>query len=106
MTQRRKILDTACKLTGGDRDASYGTPITNMQDTARFWDAYLLSKGVCLVGSNGEPVTFSGEDVANMMVLLKMARMGASYKEDNYVDAAGYTAIAGECAQFERPPED
>lgn len=101
-TQRKHILDTAAKLTGGDRDASYGSPLTNMKDTARLWDAYLLSKGVFIVDGDGEPVLFSGEDVANMMVLLKMARMGASLKEDNYVDAAGYMAIAGECAAFER----
>jgi hypothetical protein len=34
-----------------------------------------------------------------MMVLLKMARSnnGWPYHEDNYVDAAAYAAIAGEC---------
>jgi hypothetical protein len=33
-----------------------------------------------------------------MMVLLKMARSDAEgYHEDNYVDAAAYAAIAGEC---------
>jgi hypothetical protein len=35
-------------------------------------------------------------DVANMMILVKIARsMYGDYHEDNFVDAAGYAALAG-----------
>ena len=38
-------------------------------------------------------------DVATMMVLLKIARTQAgSHNVDDYVDACGYAAIAGEIA--------
>jgi hypothetical protein len=51
------------------------------------WTAYL-----------DREVVITAEDVAWMMVLLKMARSGADgYHEDNYIDAAAYAAIAGEC---------
>ena len=39
------------------------------------------------------------EDVAWMMTMLKAARALGGYHEDNYVDAAAYAAIAGECAK-------
>ena len=68
-----------------------------MQDTAHLWSTYLRSRGVD-IPLNG----LSGEDVANMMALLKIARTGASHKEDNYIDAATYLAIAGECSEQER----
>ena len=39
------------------------------------------------------------EDVANMMALLKIARTQAGqHNPDDYVDACGYSAIAGEIA--------
>ena len=37
------------------------------------------------------------EDVANLMTLLKIARtQGGKFNIDNFVDACGYAAIAGE----------
>jgi hypothetical protein len=35
--------------------------------------------------------------MAWIMLLLKVARSSTGYKHDNYVDAAAYAAIAGEC---------
>ena len=41
----------------------------------------------------------TGADAANMMELLKIARRKAgAHNPDDYVDAAGYAAIAHECA--------
>lgn len=97
MTKRLDILDEAHRLTGGDRAASYGAPVPNMQETATMWSSYLRTRGV--------EVDLTGEDVANLMVLLKMARTGATHKEDNYVDGAAYMAIAGECSFAERGEE-
>ena len=92
--KRIEILDTAKAMTGGNRDKDYGSPVQNMQETGALWTAYLATRG--------HHVHITGEDVANMMVLLKMARMGQMHKDDNYVDASAYQAIAGECSEFER----
>jgi hypothetical protein len=51
---------------------------------ANYWTVY---KGV----------EFSANDVGVMMALLKIARIQSGQrKDDNYVDAAGYLACAGE----------
>lgn len=84
---RLHILARAAEVTGGERHDSYGPVEPNLQRIANLWMAYL-----------GPGALLSAEDVAWMMVLLKMARSGAhGYHEDNYVDAAAYAAIAGEC---------
>lgn len=47
-------------------------------------------------------------DAANMMILLKIARQQAQTKinPDNYIDVAGYSALAGEIATTYRPDEE
>jgi hypothetical protein len=45
----------------------------------------------------------TAEDVAWLNVLQKMARtFNGSSKPDTYIDAATYSAIAGECAEEKR----
>lgn len=44
---------------------------------------------------------FTPRKVAELMLLLKMARIINSPTEDSYVDAIGYAAIAGELAGIE-----
>jgi hypothetical protein len=84
---RLRILARAAEVTGGERQDSYGPVEQNLQRIADLWTAYL-----------DREVVITAEDVAWMMVLLKMARSSAhGYHEDNYVDAAAYAAIAGEC---------
>jgi len=84
---RLRIPARAAEVTGGDRQDSYGPVKMNLQRIADLWTAYL-----------DREVVITAEDAAWMMVLLKMARSGADgYHEDNYVDAAAYAAIAGEC---------
>lgn len=92
---REGILNTSKHLTCGDRNASYGPPYDNLSDCANLWEAYLKSKGDCAVH-------LTAEDVAWMMTLVKMTRSFApGYHRDNYVDAAAYAAIAGECREIE-----
>lgn len=98
---RVRILEDGKTITQGDRNRDYGSPVPNMRETAELWDAYLKSRGVRL-WREGAHAAFSGEDVANMMALMKLARTGVRHKEDNYVDAAVYLAIAGECSEAER----
>ena len=90
---RVQTLETAIKLTAGDRNRAYGPPHGNLSDCALLWDAYLaIRKGAQI----------DAEAVAWMNVLQKIARsVQPGYHPDNYTDAAAYSAIAGECREIE-----
>ena len=95
---RIEYLETAAKLTSGDRDKEYGSPYINLSDCALLWSAYLHGK---YGGETVDPLQFNltAEDVAWFNVLQKMARTFSGIpKSDTYIDAAAYSAIAGECA--------
>jgi hypothetical protein len=64
-----------------ERGKDYGPPERNLGRTAALWSAYL-----------GFHV--SAEQVAVCMSLVKISRMAASYKADNYLDAKAYLEIA------------
>lgn len=50
----------------------------------------------CIKYSVGIDTAVCARDVANMMVLLKVARNKASWHRDNWVDIAGYAACGAE----------
>jgi hypothetical protein len=90
---RVQTLETAIKLTAGDRNKAYGPPHRNLSDCALLWDAYLAIR-------NGAQL--DAEAVAWMNVLQKIARSAQpGYHPDNYTDAAAYSAIAGECREID-----
>jgi hypothetical protein len=94
---RAEILATASKLTTGDRNKSYGEPYLNMLNFACLIEGYLQARGV--------EIDVTAEDAAWIMVLAKMARTvnpSTPHHPDNYIDAAAYAAIAGECSGQER----
>lgn len=81
---RSKILEKAKKAICEDRNAQYGEPEDNFANVAQLWSDYM-------------DVDFTPHDVGVMMALLKIGRIkGGARKEDNYIDAAGYIACAGE----------
>lgn len=81
---RQELLDTAAKITKGDREKNYGSPEDNFGRIAELWSTYL-----------GWDV--SASDVAAMMVLMKVARIAHDPKHiDSWVDIAGYAACGGE----------
>ena len=93
---RVRFLRTAIKLTTGDRDKEYGKPWDNLTDCAQLFEAYLNAK-------HGAELHLTAEDAAWLNVLQKMARtFSGNVKEDTYIDAAAYAAIAGECAIEEK----
>lgn len=101
---RVQTLETAIKLTGGDRNKSYGPPFDNLSDCAALWNAYINTKWGCIeVTADGSyRVNLKAEDVAWMMTLVKTARsFQDGYHPDNYTDAAAYSAIAGECREIQ-----
>lgn len=88
----RQVLATALNLIGGDRATDYGGMWENHENIAQLWNGYLHNMDGFL----------SAEDVANMMELLKIARRKlGTLKKDNYIDGAGYAAVAFECAKEE-----
>jgi hypothetical protein len=88
---RETYLAEASKLTGGDRNAAYGPPHQNLTHMATMVTAYLIGK------YNLGSFFLDSEDMAWIMVMAKMSRTVATAKADNYIDAAAYAAIAGEC---------
>ena len=88
-----KILEQTTKLISTDREAKHGDKIQNHSNIGRLWSSYLQNKTQLTIN-------ILPEDVANMMALLKIARTQAGqHNIDDYVDACGYSAIAGEIAE-------
>lgn len=83
---RADILDTAKDYVTRDRAATHGGAERNFGLIAAYWSAHL-----------DHPV--SATDVAVMMTLLKLARIGSNpAHQDNWIDGAGYLACGGELA--------
>jgi hypothetical protein len=99
-TKAGEILETARQLVDGDRARTHGDKVDNHVCIAELWNAYLRLQlrhaGVDIPGVIVDPI-----DVATMMILLKVARTvsGGEHNLDNYIDAAGYAAVAGEIAE-------
>ena len=87
------ILYKTKSLLSEDREKSHGNKIINHENIARLWTGYLQNKfKLALI--------ILPEDVATLMALLKIARTQAGeHNLDDYVDACGYSAIAGEIAE-------
>lgn len=75
------ILDEAKEIIYGDREKTYGSPAKNLNMIAELWGAY-------------HGVLFTAEDVCNMMILLKVARLANDPKHrDSQIDLCGYAAL-------------
>ncbi len=101
--ERDKILEAARACVCGEREAQYGSPKTNFEAIGLLWGVYLNAAHpdyAKYLPYNG----ISAEDVANMMALLKVARIATGKAGvDNFVDLAGYAALAGEIATATTP---
>lgn len=79
------VLQEAQRLVYGDREAAYSHPFDDFQRIARMWSGYL------------DGVKITPQDVAQLMVLLKVARVRVDVvhnrrpKRDTLVDIAGYS---------------
>ena len=87
-----KVLDAA-KATVADRGTAYGGVEDNFGRIARLWSAHLLNR-------TGTIFTFTPDDVAQMMVLMKVARLENQPNHlDSWTDIAGYAACGAEITQ-------
>ena len=85
---RSGILEEASSLISGERHEEYGDAKGNFEKIAGYWNAHL-----------GLVNFISAQDVAAMMVLLKVSRLqGEEPQIDTYIDICGYAAIGGEIA--------
>lgn len=82
-THRLEALRAAQSAINGNRDTAYGSPEDNFQRIAQLWSMYLRRE-------------LAATDVANMMILLKIARSMHSLHDDAWVDIIGYAACGYE----------
>lgn len=82
---RQVMLEEAADIISGQRDAQYGGPEDNFGRIAKIWSVVL-------------GIDISREDVAMMMVGLKVARFAnkSGFQADTWVDIAGYAACGYE----------
>lgn len=87
---RVAALREAAGLISGDRDKQYGGPEENFTRIAKIWSVIL-----------GQEVL--AEDVAMMMIGLKVARYAAKsgFQPDTWVDIAGYAGCGYEVGSVE-----
>ena len=88
---KEEILAKAKDLISNDRNESHGDAFKNHAEIVEFWNIFLDSKLQPMA-------SITAKDVAIMMILLKISRsnQGKKFNLDNFVDMAGYSAIAGE----------
>lgn len=99
---RVQILNEGAALTTGERSAMYGEAYQNMRHMAGMLTAYFIN--LISEPDSMNCYIFTAEDAAQIMVLAKLSRTAnrtAPFHKDNYVDAATYTAIAGECREIQ-----
>jgi hypothetical protein len=92
-TIRGRVLDEARQLTTGDRNVTYGPPDADFARTAGMLNSLFSHK----LSSPLLP-----QDVAKIVMCIKLSRSVWNEKRDNYVDLAGYAACGWECVELER----
>lgn len=87
--ERADILERAKTLITGQRQEDYGDAKESFSRIARLWSAYLVN------------LPISPEDVAVMMMLLKVSRLlGSNFQHlDSWTDAIGYLALGAELSE-------
>jgi hypothetical protein len=91
-TTRGAVLLEARQLITGDRNKTYGSPTENFKNIAELLNIQFAHK-------LKPDAAFNAVDVAVIMLQVKLARMIAQPKRDNFVDLAGYAACAWQCQE-------
>jgi hypothetical protein len=86
--EQPSVLQEAHTIIYGEREKTYGAPGKNLETIAAFWTNFLGARGLLCS-------SLSPEDVAHMMILLKVARLANDpYHRDSLVDVCGYAALS------------
>ena len=88
---RVQALREAATIIAGDRDVQYGGPEENFTRIAKIWSVIVDAE-------------ISPEDVAMMMVGLKVARYASKsgFQPDTWIDIAGYAGCGYEVGSVEK----
>lgn len=87
------LLQEALNIVTGARRQAYGNPEDNFATIAALWHPYLVRRGFIVPEQKLTP-----GDVAAMMVLMKVARLGETPgHKDSWLDIAGYAACGHRC---------
>ena len=89
-------LDEAKKLVHGDRAKDYMHPAVDYGCTATMWRALMQRR-------YGIDVPLTPDFACLMMVAVKLSREAGKHKDDNLIDAAGYTECAAMCLEKDKP---
>jgi hypothetical protein len=82
--ERGEILDEAKRLTHGDRNKNYGSPVVNHTRIAKLWSVWLEHE-------------ITPAQAAMCLALVKVARLIETPDHlDSFIDGAAYFSIAGE----------
>lgn len=91
------ILERAAAIVDGDREQTYGDPGKNLRTIADLWDSWLLARGYSGPG-------LTTDDVAALMVLLKIARLANDPTHlDSATDACGYLRLMERVQEAGKP---
>lgn len=102
MSDKTAVTTEAHGLIRGERAKTYGPPHYNFEVIADLWNGYITArirklqrKDLSQTGQVPRYGFLDGNDVANLMSLLKVAReaTGQGYHRDSTVDIIGYQAI-------------
>jgi hypothetical protein len=93
--KRGELLAEAERIVNGARNVQYGDPNDDFKSTAALWTTHLLR----VEKRTGAAWQLEPHDVAIMMILLKVSRLGWSpEKADHWLDVAGYAACGYDCS--------
>lgn len=100
ITGRERCLKHAHMAVMATRNKTYGNPLDNFTDTAKFFNTFLQAKMRKEGIENTEYIELiQPNDIALLMVMLKTARLiNQPAHGDSYIDIAGYAACGYECA--------
>lgn len=89
---QQTILEQAATIVDGDREQTYGDPGRNLRTIAALWTDWLRARGFLEAADDLTQLTT--DDVAAMMVMLKLARLANDPRHrDSQVDACGYLRL-------------
>ena len=92
-SEKKSILMEAEDIINGQRRQDYGSVTESFENVAGLWSEY-LSRHVKTGNNIAKPVDLTGEDIANLMILMKVSRAQNGFHRDSYVDIAGYAGCA------------
>lgn len=97
VSTREFILNEAARCVLQDRNNSYGPPHQDFDRTAELVSTYLRGKYGRIEGYDVQQLVLNAEDIAVIMILLKVSRLCWSPdKTDTWIDIAGYAACGYE----------